>query len=363
MSWNADWGERTQDEDPWASVVDLMSAFALVLFLAVTFFILNFNTADQKLKQKERLLLEQQQLLSHKEKQLNSSLAALRVKDKDLLSSQKMLALLQQKMAELKLQEQKLLEDKQALAALNLKQQRDKDELSLLLKQKDAKERALATLITQQQQLVERQKDETNKQKSFFEQASASRDRCERQLQSLLEQKKNVLTAIYRIFSARKVKSGAVGFDPNTGKFRLGGDILFSEGEAVLTANGKEQLKQVLRALDRVLLQPSVRPLIAGIMVEGHTNPRGSAERNWELSSQRALSALQYLLSVVPKGSEQYKIYSRLFFAGAFGPFRPIADAQGQVDQTRSRRIEIKVLFHDQKRLQGIFQQLQRTPQ
>lgn len=126
MSWDVDGDRRSQEDDPWASIVDLMSAFALVLFLAVTFFILNFNMADQKLKQKERLLLEQQRLLSNKEKQLHVSqrllsdkekqlhlsVTALRIKDKDLLSSQNMLVQLQQKMAELKQQEQKLLEEK-----------------------------------------------------------------------------------------------------------------------------------------------------------------------------------------------------------------------------------------------------------
>lgn len=376
MSWDVDGDRRSQEDDPWASIVDLMSAFALVLFLAVTFFILNFNMADQKLKQKERLLLEQQRLLSNKEKQLHVSqrllsdkekqlhlsVTALRIKDKDLLSSQNMLVQLQQKMAELKQQEQKLLEEKQALAALNLKQQRDKDEMLALLKQKDAKERSLATLISKQHQLVERQKEETQKQKTFFEQASASRDRCEHQLQSLLKQQKDVLTAIYRVFSARQQKTGAVGFDPNTGKFRLGGDILFSEGKSLLTDGGKVQLRQVLQALDKVLLQPNIRPLIAGIMIEGHTNQRGRAERNWELSSQRSLAALQYMLSLAPKNSEKYRIYSSLFFAGAFGPFRPLQDQKGEVDQIRSRRIEIKVLFHDQQRLQGILQQLQQTP-
>lgn len=379
MSWSSHWDDRPQDADPWSSIVDLMSAFALVLFLAVTFFILNYNTADKKLKQKQKVLLEQQRLLETKEKQLNQSLLAIQSRDKRLLSSKRALALLQQKMAELRAQEQKLLDEKKALAALNLKQQQDKTALAALLTKKKekeaalatliaqqtsllekrkAKERALAALVEQQQSLVQRQSEETKKQKRFFKQASASRERCERQLRSLLEQKKKVLTAIYKIFSTRKQKSGAVGFDPNTGKFRLGGNILFSEGKAILTVGGKAQLKQVLQALDRVLLQPNVRPMIAGIMVEGHTNTRGRLERNWELSSQRALAAVQYLLSTIKSDRKRYSIYSKLLFAGAFGPFRPVRRSNGTISQTRSRRIEIKVLFHNQKKLQGILQQL-----
>ncbi|TNE48205.1 MAG: hypothetical protein EP343_16465 [Deltaproteobacteria bacterium] len=379
LSWSSHWDDRPQDADPWSSIVDLMSAFALVLFLAVTFFILNYNTADKKLKQKQKVLLEQQRLLETKEKQLNQSLLAIQSRDKRLLSSKRALALLQIKMAELKAQEKKLLNEKLALAALTQKQQADKAALAALLKKTKEKEAALATMITQQQSLldkkrakelalktlvnkqqslVERQKEETQKQKQFLSQASASRERCERQLRSLLEQKKKVLTAIYKIFSSRKEKNGAVGFDPNTGKFRLGGNILFSEGKSILTTGGKAQLRQVLQALDRVLLQPNVRPMVAGIMVEGHTNTRGRLERNWELSSQRALAAVQYLLSSVKSDRRRYGIYSKLLFAGAFGPFRPVTRSNGTVSQTRSRRIEIKVLFHNQKKLQGILQQL-----
>ena len=45
-------------EDPWSSVVDLMSALVLVLFLAVIFFITNYSEVSEELAA-EQVILQQ----------------------------------------------------------------------------------------------------------------------------------------------------------------------------------------------------------------------------------------------------------------------------------------------------------------
>jgi len=97
-------------------------------------------------------------------------------------------------------------------------------------------------------------------------------------------------------------------------------------------------------------------------MIEGHTNPQGRERTNWKLSSDRALAALRYLLSQVRvKYPSKYKLFAKLFHAGAFGPFHPVRSSSGTIDLRLSRRIEIKVVFKSQKQIQNLVNQL-KTP-
>jgi flagellar motor protein MotB len=374
LSWfsSPDFGEQNNHPDPWSSIVDLMSAFTLVLFLAVIFFILNYNTADEKLKDREKSLIIQQGLLVKKEQQLERTKRDLESKDIALDHTEKARMLFKTQAEQLKHETERLRKAQEQLELekknLEMDKRRLEDEKQHLEREKSVLQTERNVLQADKHRLeglnrentlrVAEAKEETKKQEQFHRDAQASQERCERQLQALLKQKERVFNAIHQIFSAREVKKGSVGFDPQTGKFRLGGDVLFAEGQDQLTEDGKAQLRQVMYSLDNVVLLPDVRPMIAGIMVEGHTNIRGSHEINWELSSKRALSALQYMLSLTSKNKQRYDIYSRLLHATAFGQFRPINKANGQPDLQRSRRIEIRVVFHSQQRIQKILQGL-----
>lgn len=338
MSWNdSEWGGSTQD-DPWSSIVDLMSAFALVLFLAVMFFIINYSRAAKQLKERRMELKIKSQKLERKQRALVISTQQLKRSRKDIRALQIILA--------------KLAEQRKKL----------KDETLLLTKQKDTIQQdrdKLSTMIKKQQDLLSRQQDETKKQERYAAQAQASRQRCEQQLKTLVTKQKQVISSISTFFSSRGKMSG-IGFDPQSGKIRLGGDVLFKQGSPTLSEGGKKQLRVVLEVLHRVLYDSKALPVINGIMIEGHTNPQGSEQKNWTLSSKRALAALSYLLSQVRvKYPNKYKTFARLFHAGAFGPFRPVRkNKRGPIDLRLSRRIEIKVVFKSQKQIQKLVKEL-----
>ena len=75
------------------------------------------------------------------------------------------------------------------------------------------------------------------------------------------------------------------------------------------------------------------------LRVDGHTDRRAINSllfrSNWELSSARAISVVQYLISggVPPR---------RLVAAG-FGEYQPLDEAETEASFARNRRIELKL--------------------
>ncbi|MEM1009124.1 MAG: OmpA family protein, partial [Myxococcota bacterium] len=138
------------------------------------------------------------------------------------------------------------------------------------------------------------------------------------------------------------------------------GEVLFAKSKATLTEKGKQQLNLVMRALHQLITSKTAQiSLLSGIMIEGHTSQTGTERSNWQLSARRALAALQYLLSIAPPA--HHKTYARLFAAAAHGQYKPVRTA-GRIDNARSRRIEIKILFRQQQRIQQLLRQINRNP-
>ena len=112
----------------------------------------------------------------------------------------------------------------------------------------------------------------------------------------------------------------------------LNGGILFDSGSVELKDEAKAVLDQVGSILDRY----------AGgqVEIEGHTDnvPMSGAKysNNDELSSGRALSVFNYLLSVTDLDPSNLKHTGR-------GEYVPIADNSTPEGRTRNRRVEIKI--------------------
>ena len=112
----------------------------------------------------------------------------------------------------------------------------------------------------------------------------------------------------------------------------LKGALLFDSGSTLLKEEAKPVLDQVGLVLERYA---------AGtIEIEGHTDnvPMYGAKysNNDELSSGRALSVFDYLLSVTDLDPANVKHAGR-------GEYVPIADNSTPEGRTRNRRVEIKI--------------------
>ncbi len=103
------------------------------------------------------------------------------------------------------------------------------------------------------------------------------------------------------------------------------GQVLFASGKAQLQPEATVQLRPIAQKL------LSHTAVIA--RVEGHTDAQGDADKNLQLSRERAESVRQALIGLGVPGD-------RITTAG-FGSSRPIATADAQGRSARNRRVEV----------------------
>jgi chemotaxis protein MotB len=121
-------------------------------------------------------------------------------------------------------------------------------------------------------------------------------------------------------------------------RFVFQSEVFFDTGQALLLPEGRAELDKLASALTD--LDRQIPGEIAWVLrVDGHTDIRPISsplfKSNWELSSARAISVVQYLVSLgVPA--------QRLVAAG-FAEFQPLDTAPSEEAYRRNRRIELKL--------------------
>ena len=121
-------------------------------------------------------------------------------------------------------------------------------------------------------------------------------------------------------------------------RFVFQSEVFFDTGQAQLLPEGRAELDKLASAL--IDLDKQIPSEIAWVLrVDGHTDVRPIKspvfKSNWDLSSARAISVVQYLVSLgVPP--------QRLVAAG-FAEFQPLDTAQTEEAYKRNRRIELKL--------------------
>jgi chemotaxis protein MotB len=121
-------------------------------------------------------------------------------------------------------------------------------------------------------------------------------------------------------------------------RFVFQSELFFDSGRADLKPEGRVELDKLAGVL--LDLGKTIPPDIAWVMrVDGHTDVRPvtgtSFKSNWDLSSARAISVVQYLIS---KGVPPQRLV-----AAGFGEFQPIDTANSEDAYRRNRRIEFKL--------------------
>lgn len=418
--------ENQQVEDPWANIVDLMSALVLVLFLAVIFFIMNYSTINDQLKvehqnlvqtqadlkasqvdlrnldqrftalrqkeqklqldkhnlitEKQRLLADKNQLIADRNQlqadkerllgdknQLISDRNQLQADKERLLTDKNQLILdrnqllseqsaLTQQRDLLKQEKQKLVGDKKALLGEKKALIGDKNALLVeresltrnqnsLLSDKDALLGEKRALMAEKQALMADKQDLLKDKKALADRTrllNQTVQSLQHKIKEMEQRQSNLMGSLAKAFSSSEAQG--ISVDRKKGKIVLKSEILFESGQSDLTDRGKVELQRVAQALNQVIFQPQFAPLIEGIMIEGHTNSKGEANRNWALSSERALNSLKHLFTL-PEIKKHPQRYKALLFAGAFGENRPVL-RKGREQANLSRRIEIRILFN-----------------
>jgi chemotaxis protein MotB len=121
-------------------------------------------------------------------------------------------------------------------------------------------------------------------------------------------------------------------------RFVFQSEVLFDTGSAAMRPEGKVELDKLAAAIAE--LEKQIPPEIAWVLrIDGHTDVRPIASpqfpSNWELSSARAISVVQYLIS---KGISPQRLV-----AAGFGEFQPLDNGTTEESYRRNRRIELKL--------------------
>ena len=121
-------------------------------------------------------------------------------------------------------------------------------------------------------------------------------------------------------------------------RFVFQSEVLFDTGSAAIRPEGKVELDKLAAAVTE--LEKQIPPEIAWVLrIDGHTDVRPISSpqfpSNWELSSARAISVVQYLIS---RGISPQRLV-----AAGFGEFQPLDGGTTEEAYRRNRRIELKL--------------------
>ena len=151
---------------------------------------------------------------------------------------------------------------------------------------------------------------------------------------------------------------GAVVHVEENGSVRFLDNVLFSQGSAVVSPEGRTQLSSFATSYLSVLLgNPKFREQLRAVVVEGHTNSDGSYEVNLNLSQVRAFAVMLVLLE---HAGEYRNILEALVSANgrSYSDLLYLEDDLTIEDKERSRRIEIHFRLNDDELLRQILDQV-----
>jgi outer membrane protein OmpA-like peptidoglycan-associated protein len=155
--------------------------------------------------------------------------------------------------------------------------------------------------------------------KSKLENEQRARAEAEK---GLADAQKKLSLAMASLAEIAKVKEESRGV-----VITLSGSVLFATGKSALLPIAQEKLSEVAKALNDQGFK--------SLLVEGHTDSQGSADKNMVLSQERAESVRTYLIS---QGIPSDKIKAQ-----GIGSGRPVADNSTAEGRANNRRVEIVV--------------------
>jgi chemotaxis protein MotB len=185
-------------------------------------------------------------------------------------------------------------------------------------------------------------------QQAIITDSNQQLDTLKAQLQSIAVLRVGVLGKLKQAIEVELGPKNARGTDLVTigdnGNIVINESVVFDFGSYAVKKEAKPLLDTLARALGNVLTDANVSANIDTILIQGHTDERGSAQLNWDLSAKRATAVLEHLLEANKTLADSYGNY---FAASAYSKFRPINRAKTEDAYQLNRRIEISVIPKD----------------
>ncbi|WP_108061354.1 OmpA family protein [Poseidonibacter lekithochrous] len=282
-------------------------------------------------------------------------------KDKSTISSFE--TELQSKKVQIELLTNLKLENKEKISELLLTEIKLKETLDLLnlnVKQKDTELDNYSEDILLKEKLIVALQDKNqlldDELQVILERLKTTESKHSLAIQDLSNTKQKIknLTGIkIKVITLLKNALGNnMQIDPKNGAISLSSNILFDEGQFTLKDNSKEALKNaVYDYFNTILENKDINKHIDKIIIEGHTNSKGSFLYNLELSQKRAYSVMSFLLDLDFDKRDNLK---KLVVASGRSFLDPIYDNNGLELKDESRRIEIKFRLKNEDAIKEI---------
>lgn len=120
---------------------------------------------------------------------------------------------------------------------------------------------------------------------------------------------------------------------------RIGEGIKITFNSGIQFAVNSYQLNEISKDNLQTLAATLNKYDDTNILIEGHTDSSGSDDYNYELSTKRANSVLQYLV-------DQAVVPNRLTSVG-YGENQPIADNNTKAGMAKNRRVEVAIYANE----------------
>ena len=310
----------------WPSYADMMSAVALILFfLMLLSYIQNLITGND--------LQNTQEALEETREKLTITTAQVKQAEEELLSVSSDL-----EEARLTLNSQQ--EEIQGYTAAIAQYIKDIDTYAKeIAGQEDT--------IKEQQQLIDWQEE-------YLAAANSELREMRSQMQTI---------AVFRLSILEQIRESIVEVMGDESKVSIGenGSIILSEGvffdlgSSDIKPESRPVLNQLIEVFSRFLADEENRQYVDSIVISGHTDSTGTADRNRELSTDRANSVLNYLLA---GNNGALNEYAEFFCAAGYGATRPVQTNETDAGRAANRRIEISMILKDESVLKIVEQYL-----
>ena len=289
----------------WPSYADMMSAVALILFfLMLLSYVQNLITGND--------LQNTQELLSDTKQQVLDAQAELEGLGKELLG------------------------------------------LSDELKSKQDEIEQYAIQIVEQTEKIEDQEKLISDQQIYLAAANDEIVAMRNQMQTIAVLRLSILDKIKDSIVTVMGDASKVSIGEN-GNIILNDGVFFDLGSAEIKPESEKVLNELIDVFTSFLQNPENAKYVDSIVISGHTDSTGNADENRTLSTERANSVLNYLLS---GKNSKLNGYAPYFCAAGYGATRPVADNETEEGRATNRRIEISIILKDDTVLEIVEQYL-----
>lgn len=128
------------------------------------------------------------------------------------------------------------------------------------------------------------------------------------------------------------------------GNLVIAESVVFDVSSHTIKEGAKPLLRTLAKAFANLLTDPSIRENVDVVVVQGHTDERGTAAYNRDLSAKRANAVLSYMFEADLSLERDYGSY---FAPSAYSKFRPVNAAHTEAAYEQNRRIEISIVLKD----------------